>query len=458
MNRTNQIDMTEGSIFGKLLKFSIPLILSSLLQLLFNAADVVVVGRFAGDNSLAAVGSTGSLINLLINLFMGLSVGTNVVVAHFFGAKKKSELTDAIHTAILVSIYSGIILTVIGVLGAKPILTLMQAPEEVLNLAAVYLRIYFGGITATMVYNFGSAILRAKGDTQRPLYILLGAGILNFILNLIFVIPLKMDVAGVAWATVISQVISAILVIVILIREPDDFHLNLKKLSINRPIFIKIVKIGLPAGFQGIMFSFSNVIIQSSVNSFGPVLIAGNAAACNLEGFIYTSMNGFSQGSLTFCSQNLGAGKVDRIRKVVWISQASILVIGAVLSAIFLFFGPQLLGIYSTSEEVIKAGMSRLWIIFTTYYLCGMMDGMANSIRGIGHSLMPVISSLIGACLFRIIWLCTVFLIPQFHTPTSIFITYPISWILTYAANIVFYNKYIKQIKNEYSAAGSSLS
>ena len=445
--RTNQIDMTEGPIFGKLLKFSIPLILSSILQLLFNAADVVVVGRFAGDNSLAAVGSTGSLINLLINLFMGLSVGTNVVVANYFGAKKKTELCDTIHTAVLVSIISGLILTVVGVLGAKPILTFMQAPDEVLNLAAVYLRIYFGGITATMIYNFGSAILRAKGDTQRPLYILLGAGILNFILNLIFVIVFKMDVAGVGLATVISQIIAATLVIIILIHEPDDFHLNLSKLRINRMIFIKIVKIGLPAGFQGIMFSFSNVIIQSSVNTFGAVMIAGNAAAINIENFIYTSMNGFSQGSLTFCSQNMGAGKTDRIRRVVWISQISIVVIGAFLSACFLFFGHQLLGIFTKSEDVIQAGMIRMWIILTTYFLCGMMDGMANSIRGIGHSLMPVISSLLGACLFRIIWLFTIFLIPQFHIPQTIFITYPISWILTFAANVVWYNKYMRKLR-----------
>ena len=448
MSSKNQINMTEGAIFGKLIQFSVPLILSSLLQLLFNAADIIVVGRFAGDNSLAAVGSTGSLINLLINLFMGLSVGTNVVAAHYFGAGRSKDLQDTVHTSILLSIYSGIILTVVGVIGSKYILILMQAPTEVLNLATLYLKIYFGGITATMIYNFGSALLRAKGDTKRPLYILFTAGVMNLILNLIFVICFKMDVAGVAWATVISQCFSAACVIIILIRETDDFHLNLKKLHINSHIFTKIVKIGLPAGFQGIMFSFSNVIIQSSVNSFGAITIAGNSAACNLEGFIYTSMNGFSQGSLTFCSQNLGARKTDRIRKVVWISQGCIIVIGAVLSSIFLLFGRSLLGIYSTSPQVIEAGMVRLWIIFTTYYLCGMMDGMANCIRGIGHSLMPVISSLCGACLFRIIWLFTIFQIPQFHTPFCIYITYPISWILTFVANVVFYNKYIKKIDN----------
>lgn len=444
MNK-NQINLTEGPIFVKLLQFSIPLIFSSVLQLLFNAADIVVVGRFAGDNSLAAVGSTGSLINLLINLFTGLSIGTNVVAANFFGAGKTKELQDTVHTSILVSVYSGIILTVVGVIGSKYILILMQAPSDVLRLATLYLKIYFGGITATMVYNFGSALLRAKGDTKRPLYILFLAGVVNLILNLIFVIIFNMDVAGVATPTVISQTLAAVLVILILIHEKDDFHLNLKKLSINMTIFTRIVKIGLPAGFQGIMFSFSNVIIQSSVNSFGATLIAGNSAACNLEGFVYTSMNGFSQGALTFCSQNLGARKIDRIRKSVWVSQFSIIVIGAVLSAIFLLFRRQLIGIYTRSPEVVDAAMIRCWVIFSTYYLCGMMDGLANSIRGIGHSMMPMISSLLGACIFRIIWLFTIFLIPNFHTPLTIYLSYPISWILTFAANVVFYNIYINK-------------
>ena len=444
MNK-NQINLTEGPIFVKLLQFSIPLIFSSVLQLLFNAADIVVVGRFAGDNSLAAVGSTGSLINLLINLFTGLSIGTNVVAANFFGAGKTKELQDTVHTSILVSVYSGIILTVVGVIGSKYILILMQAPSDVLRLATLYLKIYFGGITATMVYNFGSALLRAKGDTKRPLYILFLAGVVNLILNLIFVIIFNMDVAGVATATVISQTLAAVLVILILIHEKDDFHLNLKKLSINMTIFTRIVKIGLPAGFQGIMFSFSNVIIQSSVNSFGATLIAGHSAACNLEGFVYPSMNGFSQGALTFCSQNLGARKIDRIRKSVWVSQFSIIVIGAVLSAIFLLFRRQLIGIYTRSPEVVDAAMIRCWVIFSTYYLCGMMDGLANSIRGIGHSMMPMISSLLGACIFRIIWLFTIFLIPNFHTPLTIYLSYPISWILTFAANVVFYNIYINK-------------
>lgn len=443
----NQIDMTNGPIFSKLIQFSIPLVLSSILQLLFNAADIVVVGRFAGDNSLAAVGSTGSLINLLINLFMGLGVGANVVAAHYFGAGKKSELQETVHTTVLLSVYGGIILTVIGVFGSKYILQLMQAPEEVLNLATLYLKIYFSGITGTVVYNFGASLLRAKGDTKRPLYILTIAGIMNVILNLIFVICFKMDVAGVAWATVISQLFSAIMVIILLMKDEDEFNLKLRKLHINPHIFGKIVKIGVPAGLQGIMFSFSNVIIQSSVNSFGATLIAGNSAACNLEGFIYTSMNGFSQGALTFSSQNFGAKKIDRIKKVTFESQITIFVIGAVLGAVFLLFGPQLLSIYTTSPEVINAGMSRLWVIFTTYYLCGMMDSMANSIRGIGHSLLPVVMTLIGACLFRILWLCTIFQLPDFHTPFTIFISYPISWALTFIALFISYKKLIREIK-----------
>lgn len=445
----NQINMTEGPILGKLLQFSIPLIISSVLQLFFNAADVIVVGRFAGDNSLAAVGSTGSLINLLINLFTGLSIGTNVVTAHYFGANKTKELNQTVHTAMLLSVYSGIILTFVGIIGAKRILILMQAPEAVLNLAAIYLKIYFGGITATMIYNFGSALLRAKGDTQRPLYILLFAGIINVILNLIFVIVLKMDVAGVAWATVISQTISAILVVFILMNEQDDFRLNIRKLSINRAIFIQIVKIGVPAGCQGIMFSFSNVIIQSSVNSFGAVLIAGNAAVCNLEGFVYTAMNGFSQGALTFCSQNMGARKTDRIKKVVFISQASVLVIGGILSAIFLLLRRQLMGFFTKSPEVIEAGMIRMWIIFSTYYLCGMMDSMANAIRGIGHSFLPVVVTLLGACVFRIIWLFTFFQIPKFHVPFTIFVSYPISWTITFVALLIcFVHFYKKELSN----------
>lgn len=449
MSSKNQIDMTQGSILGKLLKFTLPLIFSSILQLLFNAADIVVVGRFAGDDCLAAVGSTSSLIHLLVNLFQGLSIGTNVVAAHYFGAGDKQNLKETVHTSMLVSIYSGIILTVIGVVFAKPLLLLMQSPENVLNLAVVYLRIYFGGIISAMIYNFGSALLRAKGDTQRPLYILLASGVLNVILNLIFVICFKMDVAGVAWATIISQIVSAIMVVYLLLKEPDDFHLSIKDLKLNTYIFSRMFKIGIPAGFQGIMFSLSNVIIQSSVNSFGEVMIAANSAVSNLEGFVYTSMNGFSQGALTFCSQNMGAKKLKRVNKVVWVSQLCVIVIGGVLSSIFILLRRPLIGIYTKSPEVIESGMVRVFVIFSTYYLCGMMDCMANSIRGIGHSLLPAIITIFGVCVLRITWLSTVFMIPKYHLPITVYLSYPISWIITFSILTVSYFVIYRKLKKQ---------
>lgn len=447
MIKSHQIDMTQGAIFPKLLEFSVPLIFSSILQLLFNAADIVVVGRFAGDNSLAAVGSTGSLINLLVNLFMGLSIGTNVLAANYFGQKNKNKLQEAVHTSMLISVISGIILTIIGVIFTTPILEFMQTPEEVLKLASIYLRIYFYGITSSMIYNFGSALLRAQGDTKRPLLILLLSGIVNIILNLIFVINFKLDVAGVAYATVISQTISAIIVVIILLKEDNFFKLNLKKLSINPHIFAKLVKIGVPAGFQGIMFSFSNIIIQSAINSFGPILIAGNSAAISLEGFVYTSMNGFSQGALTFTSQNLGAGKKDRIKKVVIISQFSIIVIGLVLGCLGILFDNQLLSIYSKSPDVINAGKIRVFVIFSTYFLCGIMDAMANSIRGCGHSLLPAIVTIFCVCFFRIFYLATFFRIPQFHSPFYIFISYPVSWFIAWIIHLICFIVIFKKIK-----------
>ena len=429
--------MTEGSIVKKLLQFSVPLIFSSLLQILFNTADVIVVGRFAGDNSLGAVGSTGSLINLMVNLFVGLSVGTTVVAANFFGAGKKSELKETVHTAILLSLISGIILTIFGVVGAKKILQWMQSPKEILDLATQYLQIYFGGIISTMIYNFGSALLRAKGDTKRPLYILFFAGIINVILNLIFVILFKMDVAGVALATVISQTISAFLVIRCLLKETEEFKLDLKQLKINPQILIRIIKIGVPAGLQGIIFSLSNVIIQSSINSFGAVVIAGNSAALNIENFIFTGMNGFSQGTLTFISQNFGAKKYQRINKTIIVAIFCVFLVGFVFGNLTVIFGRKLLSFFTTSPEVIESGISRLKIICATYALCGMMDVMGNAIRGIGHSVLPMIITLLGACGIRLLWISTIFLIPKFHSCNTIFVSYPISWTVTFIAHII---------------------
>lgn len=432
-----EIDMCSGSILKKMLLFAVPLMFSSILQLLFNAADIVVVGRYAGDNSLAAVGSTTSLINLLTNLFVGLSVGANVLVAHYYGAKEKDDLRKAVHTVITISIISGLILTVVGVIGARQFLVWMDTPKEVLDLAATYLKIYFMGMTATMVYNFGAAILRAVGDTKRPLYYLLFSGVVNVVLNLLFVIKYDMDVAGVALATVISQCISAVLVLRCLIKETGAIHLDLRCLQIDRGNFFKILQVGLPAGFQGVLFSLSNVVIQSSVNGFGETVVAGNSAAGNIEGFVYMAMNAFHQAAISFTSQNMGAGKYSRINKILYVSQLYVVIVGLTMGLFVIALGKPLLGLYSGSEAVIDAGMVRLKYIVTLYFLCGMMDVMVGSLRGLGYAIMPMIVSLIGACGLRLVWIATVFQIPKYHTIEMVYITYPITWILTFLAHVV---------------------
>lgn len=442
--------MCTGPLLQKLLLFAVPLMCSSVLQLLFNAADIVVVGRFAGDNSLAAVGSNTSLINLLTNLFMGLSVGANVLAARDYGSKQKNELTRTVHTTMLLGIVSGVLLTFVGIFGARTILTWMQTPEKVLDLAVVYLRIYFLGMPAMMVYNFGSALLRAVGDTKRPLYYLMGAGVVNVVLNLIFVIGLQMDVAGVAWATVISQFISAFLVVRCLIREKGEIRLILRELRIHKDKMLQILRVGLPAGFQGILFALSNVVIQSSVNGFGEIVVAGNSAASNLEGFVYASMNAFYQATISFTSQNVGAGKYNRVLKILLTAQACVIVVGIVLGNLVVLFGTPLLQIYSDSKDVILAGKDRLAIISRTYTLCGITDVMVGSLRGIGYSIMPMCVSLVGACGLRLIWLATVFQIPQFHTIQIVYLSYPITWVITFLVHIlcfaIVYQKFRKKI------------
>ena len=337
----------------------------------------------------------------------------------------------------LVSFFCGILLTLIGVTLAEQILRLMQAPENVLKLAARYLKIYFAGITSSMIYNFGSALLRAKGDTKRPLYILLISGMINVILNLLFVIFFKMGVSGVAFATVIAQTAAAIFITAILKTENDEFKLSFKLLKIDREIFIRIMKIGIPAGLQGTLFSFSNVIIQSSVNTFGAITIAGNSAAQNIEGFVYTAMNGFAQGTLTFTSQNVGAQKYDRVKKLVLISEILVTAIGLVLGFSVILFDVPVLKMYSKNSMTIKTGADRLFIICSTYFLCGMMDVIGNIIRGFGHSVLPMIVTLAGACGFRILWIATFFQIPKFHTPKTIYYSYPLSWLITFIVELI---------------------
>jgi putative MATE family efflux protein len=446
-----EIDMCNGPILSKLLLFALPLMCSSVLQLLFNAADVIVVGRYAGDNSLAAVGSTTSLINLLVNFFMGLSIGANVLVAKYYGAKKDKELSDTIHTAMLLSIFSGMALTVIGLVAAKQILIWMDTPDEVLDLAVQYLRIYFCGMTATMLYNFGASILRAVGDTRRPLYYLSFAGVVNVVLNLIFVIQFKMDVAGVGIATVISQCISAFLVVRCLMKEQGNIRLELKKMRVNPQIFLQILRIGLPASLQGIVFSLSNVIIQASVNSFGATVVAGNSAASNIEGFVYVAMNAFYQACISFTGQNAGAGKYERINRILFCAEGCALVTGVVLGNGAVLFGDHLLRLYTNSDVVVAAGMDRLRIVSRTYALCGMMDSMVGALRGLGYSVVPMFISIIGACGLRLFWIFTFFRLEQFHTVQSLYSTYPVSWIVTLTADIISYVIIRRQLAKKWS-------
>ena len=444
------MDLSEGSIIKKLFLFAMPLIASGILQLFFNAADVIVVGKFAGDNALAAVGSNSSIINLLINVFMGLSVGANVLVARFFAGKQEEELRKTVHTAITVSVVCGVFLAVVGFIAARQLLTWMQSPPEVINLSTLYLRIYFLGMPANMVYNFGAAILRGIGDTKRPLYFLTFAGVINVVLNMILVILFHMDVAGVAIATVVSQIVSAVLVLRCLMKEEGAVRLETQYLGIDKHILVKIIQIGLPAGVQGSLFSLSNVIIQSSVNSFGATVVAGNSAAQNVEGFAYIAMNAFSQATVAFVSQNVGAGKYERINRVIVITMLSVCAIGLVFGNALYIFGEPVLGMYSDNPLVIQAGLKRLSIICTTYALCGMMDCMVGALRGLGYSVMPMIVSLLGACAFRMAWIFIFFQIDRFHTIDTVYFAYPISWTLTVSVHMICFLVIRKKLKKKW--------
>jgi len=446
LRKTHNIDMTEGPVLGKMLKFALPLMASNMLQLLFNAADVIVVGKFAGDNSLAAVGSTSSLINLFINLFIGISVGVNVIAARYVGSRNDAKLDRTVHTSMLLAIISGVVMAILGVFLSEPMLRLMKSPDEVLPLSALYLKIYFLGMPANMTYMFGSALLRAKGDTERPLTYLSIAGIINVALNLLLVIQFHLDVAGVAIATVISQFVSAILIWRCLAREEGPGKLIASKLRIHKDSLIPILKIGIPSGVQGVLFSISNVIIQSSVNSFGSTAVAGNSAAQNLDSFIYMAMNSMYQATISFTGQNIGAGKKDRIMKIVKGSLAATFGIGFIFGMFVFIFGRPLLSIYTDSESVIDYGMIRLGIIATTYFLCGFMDDMSGIMRGLGHSVAPMVISLIGSCVLRIVWIMTVFQIARFHTLEVIYYSYPLSWAVTFAAHCVMFGRIKKKM------------
>ena len=430
-HRQYHIDMCEGTLWDKILSFALPLMLSSILQLLFNAADVVMVGRFVGKEALAAVGSNTSLINLLINLFVGLSVGTNVVVARDLGAGRKDNVNRSVHTSIALALFSGVALMIFGAIMARQLLTWMSSPTDVIDLSTLYLRIYFLGMPANMLYNFGSAILRAEGDTKRPLYYLTGAGVVNVVLNLILVVFLDMSVAGVALATITAQYISALLVLRCLILEEGALHLDLKKLRMEGPVIRRIFQVGLPAGFQGVVFALSNVVIQSSLNSFdSAVVVAGSSAASNIEGFVYVSMSAFSQSAITFVGQNYGAAKCDRVNRIVCWCLGYVFITGLVLGNLGYLFGETLLGIYAPGEDaVIIQGMVRMGYICRFYCICGVMEVMVGVLRGLGYSVGPMVVALMGGCGLRLLWIAVMF--PLVRSTATLYVSYPITWAVT---------------------------
>lgn len=440
--KSYEMDMCHGPLLKKILIFSIPLMLSGVLQLLFNAADIIVVGRYAGNTALAAVGSTSALINLLTNLFIGFSMSANVLVARYYGGNKETDANETVHTAILLSVISGSFLAVLGNLFAKPLLSLMGTPTDVLSQATLYMRLYFLGMPVIMLYNFGSSILRAIGDTKRPLLFLGIAGIINVILNLFFVIGFHLGVAGVALATVLSQCLSAGLIMKCLCEQKGCLKLSIKKLHLSKNKLLQIIQIGLPAGLQGTIFSLSNVLIQSSINTFGSVAIAGNTAASNIESFIYISMNTFYQTALTFTSQNAGGKQYHRITKVLLCCECLVIATGILLGGGAYLFAPQLLSIYSSDSHVITFGLRRMAVICLSYALCGMMDVIVGSLRGLGYSILPMIVSLIGACGLRILWIFTVF--RWHHSLFILYLSYPITWIITFIAHLCCYI-FIKQ-------------
>jgi len=437
MAKKYEMDMCDGPILSKILIFSLPLMASSILQLLFNAADMIVAGRFAGSNALGAVGATSSLINLLVAVFMGLSVGANVVIANFYGAKKYDDVSDTIHTSIALALVCGCILIIIGQLVAYPVLSKMGTPDTILPLSVTYMKIYFVGMPMMLLYNFGAAILRAVGDTKRPLQYLSIAGAINVGLNLMFVIKFSMGVKGVALATILSQAISAILVLRALMKNEGIIRFELKKLRIHKDKVIRIAKIGLPAGLQGAVFSISNVLIQSSVNSFGDVAVAGNTAAMNLEGFVYMAMNTFHQTAISFVGQNTGAHRFDRVKKILIECLACVTVTGLALGGISLIFSDTLLGLYTKEAAVVAYGNRRLIIIMSTYFLCGIMDSTVGVTRGMGYSVIPMIISLLGACAFRVIWIFTIF--TEIRTLECLYVSYPISWTVTFAFQLFYF-------------------
>ena len=444
-------DMCQGPLFGNIVAYTIPVILTGILQLLFNAADLMIVGRLCGSIYVSAVGATTSLIHLITNLFIGLSVGAGVAVAHALGAGDHKTVHRTVHTSIPTALVSGVLLTVVGIIFSGKFLMMMGTPADVLPLSTTYMQIYFAGITASMLYNFGAAILRAAGDTKGPLFYLTLAGIVNVVLNIVFVLVFDMDVDGVALATTLSQILSAVLVLRALILRQDTCRLKLKAMRFYKAPMVKLLKIGVPAGIQGSLFSVSNVIIQSSVNTFGAIVVAGNSAAITLEGFVYTIMNSFHQTALNFIGQNVGAKQYKRTKRILWICLGSVLVVGAVCGGLFYLLGRPLLSIFITdSAEAIGHGMVRMAFICLPYFICGLMDVTTGAIRGMGVSVTPMVITILGVCGLRIGWIYTVFQIPAYHTLPCLYFSYIVSWTVTFVVELAaFFIIYRRKIKSE---------
>ncbi len=445
---SKRIDMCHGPIFVNVLRYTIPIICTSILQLLFNAADLVIVGRYCGSNSVAAVGATNSLIHLFVNLFIGLGAGVSVAVAYAVGERDDDKISRVIHTAVPLGIICGAIITFVGLTLSKPILGLMGTPDEILPLSSLYTKIYFCGMIPSLVFEFSAAVCRASGDTKTPLKFLSLSGLINVLLNIFFVTIFDLDVAGVALATVIAQVISCVLMIVFLARRNDCFKLNLRKIRFHKNEFTRILKIGLPTGIQSSIFSASNVIIQSSVNSFGAAAIAGNAAAASIEGFVYVAMQSFHQSSLNYTGQNFGAKNSKRIKMAFWINMACVMAISLFLIALTLIFSRQLLALYiNDNPSSIVFGLKRFSYICAFYYICGVYEVLNGFIRGMGHSLITMFISIFGVCGVRLVWIFTIF--KAHHTLDTLYVSYPISWIACIlaliGASVVIYKKVKKK-------------
>lgn len=427
-SQNHNVDMCNGPLFKKIFIFALPIMAMYILQLMFNTADMVVVGHFSGSKALAAVGATGSLINLIITLFMGLSVGTTVVVARDCGAERKADVSRSVHTSIAISIIGGLVVMIIGIIFCKPLLKMMGTPMDIIGLSTIYMKIYFISTPANMVYNFAAAILRAVGDSRHPMYYLIIAGTIHVIFNLFFVIVLNMGVAGVASATVISEYISVVLIMMCLCRCEGAIRFIPRKMCIDKQKLKDIVRIGLPAGMQGLLFSISNVLIQSAVNSFGSTMVAASAAASNVENYVGTTMNAYYNAAISFTGQNMGAKKYDRIDTIAKVCTILIFATWIFLGGATVIFGKQLLGIFTSDPQVIKLGNLRIGIMMVAYFTCGMMNVYPGLTRAMGYSISPMISTLVGACIMRIIWLATIF--TWHHTEVVLFACYPVTWAL----------------------------